>query len=191
MKLIVDNNEKKYKLNGKNLSDVLDLIQNEFDKRIIEKIYINEVEVNKKYLTDDLIEVSDIEVLKIQTKTINELISETLDEIKIYLPKLKHGCIDAADLFRNNELQEANDKYQLILNGIEWYTKTISKILTLLEDDELKDQLDNELILMNTTLKELIDAHENEDIILVADILEYELTGFIDRFIDKNKIINK
>lgn len=190
MKLLVDNKEKKYKLNNEKLSDILNLIQSELDERIIEKIFINEVEVNQEYLTDDLIEIDDIKELKIETKTIDSLISDTLDEIKVYLPKLKNGCIDAADLFRNNELKEANDKFQLILNGIEWYTKTISRILTLLEDDELKDQLENELILMNTTLKELIDAHENEDIVLVADILEYELIEFIDRFIEKNKIIN-
>jgi hypothetical protein len=190
MKLVIDNTEKNYKWKDKSFSSLLKLIKNELDKKIIEKIYINEVEVNQKYLTDDLIEVNDIEVLEIKTKTINELISETLNEIKAYLPKLKNGCIDAADLFRNNELQEANEKFQLILNGIEWYTKTINRILTLLEDYELRNQLENELILMNTTLKELIDAHENEDIVLVADILEYELTEFIDRFILKNEKIN-
>ncbi len=189
MKIVLNGEEKYYDFKDENLAEILNLIGENMEKEIIDEIYVNDVEVNLKYLTDSLIEADDIKSLKINTKKVTTLINNTLQEIDNYLPVLKNGCLDAADLFRNNDFEEANQKYQLILDGIDWYTGTITHIINLLDFENEKKDFENYIILLNDTLSEIINAYENKDNILVADILEYELTEIIENFIQKNEVI--
>lgn len=190
MKIFLNDSELDLKHNL-TLPQIFKNIKKELNGKIISKIYINEVEVNERYLKESLIEKEDINKLRFMLKDNNELIKETLEEIDGYLPRLKNGCIETSNLLRNGDFKPANEKYQYIIEGLNWYSQTISNIINLLNLEEYINLINNNLTYMNKTLEELIEAYENEDNILVADILEYEIADFIDTFIELNKQLKK
>jgi len=187
MKLYLDEREiKEDGIINKDLADIFNIIRNQLEDKIIKKMYINNIEVNEKYIEDSMIDKEDVNELKFETQDVQTLILETSQEIKIYLPKLKSGCKDTSELFRINKAEEMNKKYRLILDGLNWYSKTTKNIISLLDVNKLNKKYNNLMISFNEILSELIVAYESGDNILVADILEYEIVEFINEFQDLN-----
>lgn len=171
------------------LLNLLNKIKTETKDKVIEKIIINDIEVNEEFLQETHIDKEDIKAIKFITQRTDDLIEETLEQIDQYLPKLKKGVKNTADLFRKNETVDGNNKYQHIIKGLEWYTGVISKIISLLERDEIYKGTTEMLNKLNKTLIELMITHKKDDMILLADILEYEIVDYIDDFIELNQKI--
>lgn len=191
MRIYINDKEIKKDYSDLNLPQLLEEVRNDLDQKIIKKIIINEVEVNERYLRESLIEKEDVNEIKFILQNTKTLIKETLEEIDNYLPKLKKGCIETADLFRNGNFNNANKKYQNIIEGISWYSQTITNIVNLVNKEKYITKINNKLISLNEILNELMQAYGNEDNILIADVLEYEIPEFIDDFVDiNNDLIN-
>lgn len=183
----------KYLNYNKSLDEIYNDIINKVKRKdeIIAQIFINGKEFNEEYLLR-LDNNDGIKTIKFVTKNIEDLTKETVNNAGEYLIKLKEGIKETADLFRQNDLEEANENYQLILEGFDWYLSVLSSLLEIIENEELINQNNNLLDEFNTVLKELMEAYENNDLVLVADILEYEISGWVNKFISFNsKISNK
>lgn len=187
MRIFLDKIELGDEYNELTLPELLDSVKNNLKDKIIKKIYINNVEVNERYLNESLLEKDDIEIIKFVTQGTIDLVKETLNEVEKYLPVLRTGVIDTADLFRSGKNKESNGKYQQVIEGISWCIEAISSILSLTDNDELYKEGQEKLNKFNKTLTDLMIAHKKDDIILLADILEYEVSEFIDGFIEINK----
>jgi len=170
---------------------LLDTIKENLEDSILKQIYVNGIEVNEKYLQDSFLKKEDIKVVKFTTQTTKELITDTLKQIDNYLPKLKKGTLDTVNHFRNDEIEKGNNKYQYIIEGLEWYTGVISKIVSLLGNEDIYNKGQEMLNELNKTLTEIMVTHKKDDLVLLADILEYEIVDYIDDFIEfNNKIKN-
>lgn len=189
MKLYLDDKKINKDYSEFTITQILDDVKAELDDKIIKKIYLNKIQINEKYLKESLVNKEDINEIRFITQNNDNLIKETLKSIDSYLPRLKKGCVDTAYLFRNGELDKANNKIQLIFDGINWYTESTNSIVILLESKKLQKKIYEHLISINSFLEELNEAQEKEDNILIADILEFEIVEFIDIFIDLNKDI--
>lgn len=93
----------------------------------------------------------------------------TADE---YLYNLISGINDIVDLIQEGNEIEGIKKFIPALDGIDY----ISQIITLTEDIH-EEKIS--LVDLNNQLKEIIDAFENEDYILLGDLLNYELIPVI------------
>ena len=169
------------------LPELLKKAKDNLNNEILKEIFVNGVEVNEKYLKESLLDIKDIKKIKFVTQKTEKLIKNSLKEAEEYLPKLKEGILEAADYFRNGEEEKANNRYQQTLNGLEWYTDVIIKILAILNDEELYKESQKLINDLNEPLTDLMTAYNKDDIVLVADILEYEITEYIDNFIEFNK----
>lgn len=191
MKIFINNKEFKSE-KYESFPELLNEVKSDLNNEILKSIQINEVEVNEKYLKESLIEKDDIKAIKFITQKNDDLVKNTLEEAKDYLPKLKDGVLEAASNFRNGNAEKANKLYQHIINGLEWYTDAITKVISILDDENFLEE-NNELIQgLNEKLAELMIAYNKGDYILLADILEYEMIDYIEKFINFNdKIITK
>ncbi len=187
MKILLDHNELGDEYKKLTLPELLSSVKNNLQDRILKQIFINKVEVNERYLNESLLEKDDIESIKFITQDTKDLIKETLDEIENYLPVLRDGVLDASMLFRKGSIKEANEKYQLVLKGIEWYLQVISNIIKISGDEEVYIESQNNLDKLNKALTDLMVAHKKDDIILVADMLEYDIVDYIQDLIRFNK----
>ena len=186
MKIYLNDKKIDESYNSLALPNLLSQVKADLEDEVLKEICVNEVKVNEKYLNESLVDKEDIDKIKFVTQKTEDLIKNSLKEADEYLPKLKKGVLDAADYFRNGEDEKANNKYQQVLNGLEWYTDVITRILSILNVESLYSQRQKIIKDLNETLTNLMVAYNKEDIVLVADILEYEIADFIDEFIELN-----
>ena len=85
-----------------------------------------------------------------------------------YLERLEQGIDECAMLFREKQLDKANEQLVLIVEGLEWLIDAIS-----LTSDVREKVID--VTKMTPMLKEIVEAMQNTDVILVADLLYYEV----------------
>ena len=189
MKIYLDENELEKEYQSLSLPELLNSVKSNLQDKIINRIFINDVEVNEKYLEESLVEKTDIEEIKFTTRDTKDLIQETLNEIERYLPILKKGMLDTADLFRMGNTEEASTKYQQVLEGIEWYLQSTSSILNIIGNKKTLDDQKETIDKFNKLLGDIMVAYKKDDFILVADMLEYEMVEYIDDFIEFNENI--
>ncbi|MGP7818529.1 hypothetical protein [Niallia sp. 01092] len=99
-----------------------------------------------------------------------ELISESLETIKSYIPNLMNACIEIADFLRANKQTDALQLIVQFATGMEWMTQAT----TLLNQLEVAVDIE-ELMKVNNFLNEINEAISIEDYVLVADLFEYEI----------------
>ena len=96
---------------------------------------------------------------------------QILKDAKEYIDRLNEGILIIIDNIRGGKLNKAYQLFIQVIEGLEW----LCDIITLTQDvqeDKMKVEDIKELSL------EMIEAMENKDNVLLADLLEYEL---IDR----------
>ncbi|HEY8889402.1 MAG TPA: hypothetical protein VIM70_04050 [Clostridium sp.] len=98
---------------------------------------------------------------------------ETLQSVKEYVVNLINGIEKAVEYFQAGEDKKGCDLIPPITEGIQW----MSEALMLTKDvHHQKIQLE----VMNGKLKEIVEALENEDFILIGDLFQYELKPILE-----------
>lgn len=180
-------NETEQDINTNDVEKILDIIQETLNEEIIAAIYLDDMEVNQEVLVDNKSSLGPNSTLKFETKQVTDLINEILDEVDDYLPKLKQGVIDTANLFRNKELEEARSNYELCLRGFEWYIEVLQRILSLLDDEELRKSGEEVIVDFNQQLNDLMRKLEIKDYETAAELLEIDFVNHIKQFQDLNQ----
>ncbi|MBT3858184.1 MAG: hypothetical protein HOF64_14940 [Nitrospina sp.] len=126
---------------------------------------------------------SDIDSLEVELANLKDLVATNIANALDYLKKLIPGFEQAADLFRTGNEQEANKYYLQILDGIDWFSQVVSVIM---KPDDGKTELpdaDGESLQvrqkkLTDLMNQMLEANQNKDWVLLADILEYEMVPF-------------
>ena len=178
---------------GETVSAILDSMVQQTPGSYIRRIWLDDQE----FPSDDREALqkkpSDIDSLEVELANLKDLVATNLANALDYLKKLIPGCEQAADLFRAGNEQEANKYYLQILDGIEWFSQVVSVIMSPDEGEtELPDTDDESLEVRQKKLTDLmsqmLEANQNQDWVLLADILEYEMVPF---YKDWEKILSK
>ena len=178
---------------GETVSAILDAMVQQTPDSYIRRIWLDDQE----FPSDDREALqkkpSDIDSLEVELANLKDLVATNLANALDYLKKLIPGFEQAADLFRAGNEQEANKYYLQILDGIEWFSQVVSVIMSPDEGEtELPDTDDESLEVRQKKLTDLmsqmLEANQNQDWVLLADILEYEMVPF---YKDWEKILSK
>ncbi len=168
---------------GNTLGAILDSMVGKTPGSYIRRIWLDE----KEFPSDDQEALqkipSDISSLEVELANLKDLVATNLTNALEYLKKLIPGFEQAADLFRAGNEQEANKYYLQILDGIDWFSQVVSIVMNPEEGKmELPDADDENLQARQEKLTELmsqmLEANKNQDWVLLADILEYEMVPF-------------
>lgn len=93
---------------------------------------------------------------------------EVLQIAMEYIEKLNNGIMQAASYYRNGELAKGYKYVEMITEGMEW----VIDVITLTQDVLISGV---KLDCIRDLISEYIEAMENEDTVLMADLLEYEM----------------
>ncbi len=124
--------------------------------------------------------VSSFKEIDFEIKSSLELAYEALDSCNDYIDLLVKKIRHLTDCYNKNELDLANDSFSEVIDILDLYTQLFARIHSTLKrnlPDTFKvgediQKLDIHLL---SILKALIPAKENGDIIMLCDLLEYEL----------------
>lgn len=153
----------------------------------------DEVITSVQFDGDEIEHFRDESALALQLKTVDEvrivamgrreMLQSALRDAETHLEALETGVVEVADLFRTQQLNQANSCLHQVLSGIKMYVALIRGIdlsLTGLPKPNADiDKLCEPLVL---TLEDQIKAQAQQDWALVADILEYELANHLTAF---------
>ena len=110
---------------------------------------------------------------------LKDLVATNLSNALDYLEKLIPGFDQAADLFRMGNEQEANKYYIQILDGMDWFSEVVNVVMSSEgEGQEPENSLRIRQAKLTDLMSQMLEANKNQDWVLLADILEYEMTPF-------------
>ena len=178
---------------GETVSAILDSMVQQTPGSYIRRIWLDEQE----FPSDDREALqkkpSDIDSLEVELANLKDLVATNLANALDYLKKLIPGFEQAADLFRTGNEQEANKYYLQILDGIDWFSQVVSVIMSPDEGETKLPDTDDESLevrqkKLTDLMSQMLEANQNQDWVLLADILEYEMVTF---YKDWEKILSK
>ncbi len=113
----------------------------------------------------------------IENKTdLEKIIEESSKSAKQYLPKLSEGLKEVIRLFDEGKDEEAVMMFATAIEGLEWFS-VFQSALYLMEPCINPE----ETPVFQKVMKELVNAWETHNFLLMSDILEFELLPLLDK----------
>ena len=129
-------------------------------------------------LTD--VDITTVQVIKIQSEDMVSLVNETLSELEEYLPELAVACHSLAEVFHGENPDEGFDPLTQLITIWGEVKQRELQVANAIQLNLGEVQLDGQDLeschqKLNTYLEECIGALEKGDCVLLGDLLEYEL----------------
>lgn len=166
-----------------NLSELIDIVlnKNEFSNSVITELEIDGNKFDPR--VDDIpmdFSIAETSQISIHTKNNIELTFEALDSCSAYIDVLTENITELVALYKQDKIEEANHLFSDLVDILDLYIQLISRIHSTLKAN-FKKQVENASILQEleihllSVIKAILPAKENNDIIMLSDLLEYEL----------------
>ena len=184
MKLLVNGKEETVSYMGETLGDLLLHIEKE---GVPQGNVVRSIKIDGQKSSPDSPEVqktqlSEIATLEVEISTLSDIINKNIENADAYLIRLIPGIEKSVELFRMGNEQEANKFFINIIDGIDWLSQVLDMILTAkaISPDTVfdgKSIQDRRASLVGLT-RQMVDANKNQDWVLLADLLEYEIRPY-------------
>ena len=184
MKLLVNGKEETVSHMGETLGDLLLHIEKEGvpQGNVVRAIKIDGQESSPDSPEAQKTPLSEIATLEVEISTLSDIINKNIENADAYLIRLIPGIEKSVELFRMGNEQEANKFFINIIDGIDWLSQVLDMILTAkaISPDTVfdgKSIQDRRASLVGLT-QQMVDANKNQDWVLLADLLEYEILPY-------------
>jgi len=184
MKLLVNGKEETVSHMGETLGDLLLHIEKEGvpQGNVVRAIKIDGQESSPDSPEAQKTPLSEIATLEVEISTLSDIINKNIENADAYLIRLIPGIEKSVELFRMGNEQEANKFFINIIDGIDWLSQVLDMILTAkaISPDTVfdgKSIQDRRARLVDLT-QQMVDANKNQDWVLLADLLEYEILPY-------------
>ena len=184
MKLLVNGKEETVSHMGETLGDLLLHIEKEGlpQGNVVRSIKIDGEESSPDSPEAQKTPLSEIATLEVEISTLSDIINKNIENADAYLIRLIPGIEKSVELFRMGNEQEANKFFINIIDGIDWLSQVLDMILTAkaISPDTVfdgKSIQDRRASLVGLT-QQMVDANKNQDWVLLADLLEYEILPY-------------
>jgi hypothetical protein len=160
---------------GETLGEVLKEILKSRQNSYVRRVWLDGKEVSSD--TQDTLKTSSTSfgLLELELAQFQDLLANNLTNAKDYLERLIPGFQKAADLFRMGNEQEANQYYLQILDGIEWFSQVVLTIVNAHKNKPKVKNLEEQQKKLTGLVAQMLEVNQNQDWVLMADLLEYEM----------------
>ncbi len=153
---------------------------------IISNIVLNRAEVSLEQENEQAgLPVEQIDELMIFTNSPNNIAIEAIRNTSNQIYSLKEYFGKSADFFRMGDISQAYTAYIEAINELSKFIDFLNLIspyfasMEQLQSMEIFAEFSKDFLV---TAKELLEAQENDDWILLADLIEYELHPLLERW---------
>ena len=180
MKLTINGVEQKEsELKGETLEAILDMLVKNTPGSYIRRIWLDQQEFPSDDRETLQKKPADINSLEVEFADLKDLVATNLSNALDYVEKLIPGFDQAAALFRTGNEQEANKYYIQILDGMDWFSEVVNVVMSSEgEGQEPENSLQVRQAKLTDLMSQMLEANKNQDWVLLADILEYEMIPF-------------
>lgn len=140
-------------------------------------------------------ELKDIEFIEVETEDPAHLVRSTLDSQLALINEIERVGLACAEAFRRPDLSQAEALLLSLLDGCRWLTDSLMALRGAeswwaSSETDLSQWNEAENDFRRVT-KEVLGAVETKDLILLADLLEYDLANSLGRWRDQIKILQE
>ncbi len=186
-------------LSGGNLQDILaDLINNHLGgRRTLREVKINGSPFEQALLGPaEAVLRAQIRLLEVETQDTSEVALHFMGSAQGYLRTIAHSSEKVAELFRTSDEREASEHYLRTLDSLQLFMQVLSTARDALNLDFTRNLPDGtwpemHLERLLSLVKEMLVAQEEEDWILLADLLQYDLVDALNQWQEIIPIINQ
>ena len=184
MKLLVNGKEETVSHMGETLGDLLLHIEKEGvpQGNVVRSIKIDGQESSPDSPEAQKPPLSEIATLEVEISTLSDIINKNIENADAYLIRLIPGIEKSVELFRMGNEQEANKFFINIIDGIDWLSQVLDMILTAkaISPDTIFDgkSIQDRRASLGELTQQMVDANKNQDWVLLADLLEYEILPY-------------
>ena len=184
MKLLVNGKEETVSHMGETLGDLLLHIEKE---GVPQGNVVRSIKIDGQESSPDLPEaqktpLSEIATLEVEISSLSDIINKNIENADAYLIRLIPGIEKSVELFRMGNEQEANKFFINIIDGIDWLSQVLDMILTAkaISPDTVFDgkSIQDRRASLGDLTQQMVDANKNQDWVLLADLLEYEILPY-------------
>ena len=185
MEVVLDGKLYGSQVAGANLQDILnDMASNAFDgDRILQEVTINGQPYEEKVFGPATnLQRESIQRLEVQTIASREVAMHFMSNSTAYLDTIIGSVERVSELFRVSDEQEANENYLQTLESLQLFLQVLQNVRESLALDFNQAKVgahtaSQRLDRLSDLVKEMLTAQEQEDWVLLADILQYDLAG--------------
>ena len=132
------------------------------------------------------ISLSDIETLEIDTMATDEIAWRFLDSGVEQVDMIIQGAQKISELFRIADESEANEEYANFLESLRLFLQMVAEVKAILNLDlasafkgrTVEDRVEK----LSEMMDQMLHVQEEEDWIMLADLLEYELIPLLEEW---------
>lgn len=151
------------------------------ERKVVVRLKVNEIELRDiKDYSGDLEEISKV---SINTRQVDDLLGESIDTAKDYLPALYKGILTTSEQIQSGQEGEAMKVLQQVIEGLEWFSVYVQAITHYVADNEELIDPDANFAKLMEIFKDLCEAMEAQDFIWISDITAYELATLVERWV--------
>lgn len=165
---------------------ILKEIQEKLDDEIINKIYLDDVDVSIDYFIDNNIRIEKLDKISFETKKTKNLIEETLQQTKQYYPNLKESLGNTAELYKIGSIGRASNRLDKCLTGLEWYLEEMHGIFSLIEKNSIAEKGKTQLENLNKSNNRAMLALQNENYDYLAETIEHDILPYLEKIDELN-----
>lgn len=159
------------------------------DGEVICQVIMNDKflsEAEEKKFSD--LEVINIRTLKVVSKKLEILIKENISSIIEWIPQTEEASRNAAQMLQEEDREPYRRTIITFLDGCQWFTDSVYLLKSTLHKtgQEMCSEDDWKMLELQfmASVKELLQAYEKQDDILLADILEYDLPEILNNWLE-------
>ncbi len=188
MKIIVNGREESLP-EGQTVADILNHFISKAQGSLAQRIQVDGEELPLNAPETLNRPITGIGTLEIDYVLLNEMVNKNRVNAEEYLEKLIPGIEKAAELFRLGNEQEANQYFLNIIDGMTWFSQVVVVIAEAVGIDSRREifggnSIETRLKILTGFSKQLVEANKNNDWVLVADLLEYEIQPYYSEWAD-------
>lgn len=173
------------------LSEIIEKLERElFDQGEV----ICEIRVNDKALSENeekqlgASSIEEIFSFEVMSQKTHELITQSIQSVLDWVPQVQSLAEQAAVCFRTGKDTEARKYFKEVLESCEWLTEALKLLMPefskISGNANFVTQWDAVERIYFDAVQEMFDAYENKDFILVGDVLEFELSSALDKWLE-------
>ncbi len=184
--MIIEIDGKKIDLNLEEISNleelILDVMENKVPgDRLITEVKINDVTFSERWPGEaKIIPLDKIYKIEFLTKPLDFVAEKILEDIPNKIDEIIVGLKEAAELYRVADEQEANLNFVKVVTALRDFINFISQLKRVNIVDWDKLELEEDYDKLIKLIDEMLDVQEDEDWILLADLIEYELSPLME-----------
>ena len=163
---------------GETMEEVMNAIVKSRQNSYIRRVWLDGQEVSSDSQDISKTSPTSVGLLELELAELQDLLANNLTNAKDYLVRLIPGFQKAADLFRMGNEQEANQYYLQVLDGIEWFSQVVIIIVSTQENKSEEKSLEERQKKLTDLMSQMLEANQNQDWVLMADLMEYEMIPF-------------